>query len=438
MAGEGESLESWLNKATSPSNRQEDWEYIMGFCDQINKELEGPQISARLLAYKIQSPQEWEAMQALTVLEACMKNCGGRFHNEVGKFRFLNELIKVVSPKYFGDRISEKVKKKVIENPVFENEEKSRRLAELLKSKKPEDLQEANRLIKNMVKEDEVRAQKVEKTNRTLEEVNNSVKLLSEMLNHFSAEVSTDGDKEIIRELYGDCDKLRQTVFKLATETEDNDSYLGHILQASDDLSRVINSYKQIVEGQTVNGEAEEHSTRHKAKQSEVLIDLVGLDLQGPSAAASNHQQAPPTSLSIPADLLFGASPEPQDPSLVPSAARSLLDEELLSLGIGDPPAPLVSPSNVTRQETLDHQLTSLQDSSQDLALFGPPSLPAPASFPASSVFPTRLSTAAPSAPPPTAASTMHFSAPPPSMFTARALPPPPPQAPQLHLLATS
>uniref|UniRef100_A0A3B5M2M8 VHS domain-containing protein n=1 Tax=Xiphophorus couchianus TaxID=32473 RepID=A0A3B5M2M8_9TELE len=99
MADDGESLESWLNKATNPSNRQEDWEYIMGFCDQINKELEGPQISVRLLAHKIQSPQEWEAMQALTVLEACMKNCGRRFHNEVGKFKFLNELIKVVSPK---------------------------------------------------------------------------------------------------------------------------------------------------------------------------------------------------------------------------------------------------------------------------------------------------------------------------------------------------
>ncbi|OWK13910.1 hypothetical protein Celaphus_00001641 [Cervus elaphus hippelaphus] len=96
---EGESLESWLNKATNPSNRQEDWEYIIGFCDQINKELEGPQIAVRLLAHKIQSPQEWEAVQALTVLEACMKNCGRRLHNEVGKFRFLNELIKVVSPK---------------------------------------------------------------------------------------------------------------------------------------------------------------------------------------------------------------------------------------------------------------------------------------------------------------------------------------------------
>uniref|UniRef100_A0A8C7MLH8 Golgi associated, gamma adaptin ear containing, ARF binding protein 3a n=1 Tax=Oncorhynchus kisutch TaxID=8019 RepID=A0A8C7MLH8_ONCKI len=303
---EGESLESWLNKATNPSNRQEDWEYILGFCDQINKELEGPQIAVRLLAHKIQSPQEWEAIQALMVLEACMKNCGKRFHNEVGKFRFLNELIKVVSPKYLGDRVSEVVKKRVVDmlfswtlslpdeakiseayqmlkkqgivtvdpevpldktlmlsppswpkNPVFENEEKSKRLAELLKSKKPEDLQEANRLIKNMVKEDEVRLQRASKRSGTLEEVNNSVKLLNEMLSHFSRDQSTDGDKELIKELYGDCDKLRGTVFKLATETEDNDSSLGDILQASDDLSRVINSYKRIVEGQTVNGEME-------------------------------------------------------------------------------------------------------------------------------------------------------------------------------------
>lgn len=28
-----------------------------------------------------------------------MKNCGRRFQKEVGKYRFLNELIKVVSPK---------------------------------------------------------------------------------------------------------------------------------------------------------------------------------------------------------------------------------------------------------------------------------------------------------------------------------------------------
>uniref|UniRef100_A0A669DZR5 Golgi associated, gamma adaptin ear containing, ARF binding protein 3 n=1 Tax=Oreochromis niloticus TaxID=8128 RepID=A0A669DZR5_ORENI len=265
-----------LVKATHPTNRQEDWEYIIGFCDQINKELEGPQIAVTLLVHKIHSPQEWEALQALTVLEACMKNCGRRFHNEVGKYRFLNELIKVVSPKYMGDSAPEKVKLKIVEmlyswtvafpsetkigeayqtlkrqglvahdpelpldrtlipspptrpkHPVFDNEDMGKLLAELLRSKNPEDLQEANRLIKNMVKEDEARVQKVTKRMHTLEEVNINVKLLTEMLSHYNKDSSTDSDKEIIKELYERCDKLRRAAFKMATETEDNDTSLG-------------------------------------------------------------------------------------------------------------------------------------------------------------------------------------------------------------------
>ncbi|KAK5926491.1 hypothetical protein CgunFtcFv8_022058 [Champsocephalus gunnari] len=441
MAEDGESLESWLNKATGPSNRQEDWEFIMGFCDQINKELEGPQISVRLLAHKIQSPQEWEAIQALTVLEACMKNCGRRFHNEVGKFRFLNELIKVVSPKYLGDKVSERVKTKVIEmlyswtmslpdetkvfeayemlksqgivltdpeipldatlipspsprpkNPVFDDETKSKRLAELLKSKKPEDLQEANRLIKNMVKEDEVRTQKVTKQKGTLEAVNTSVKLLNEMLAHFSPNDSTDGDKELIRELYADCDKLRQTVFQLATETEDNDSSLGDILQASDDLSHVMNSYKRIVDGQIINGEtAEAQQTQLSVRQggtnqSEILIDLLGLDTH----SVSLPEQHPPTSsLSLPAYLLCGsAATDPQSPRpSAPSAALSLLDEELLSLGLNDP-APVPSKST---QVNLGNDLSFLQDSSQDLDFFDT-TLPSNPSFSTSSLYPDALS----------------------------------------------
>ncbi|TNN48501.1 ADP-ribosylation factor-binding protein GGA3 [Liparis tanakae] len=435
MAEDGESLESWLNKATNPANRQEDWEYIMGFCDQINKELEGPQISVRLLAHKIQSPQEWEAIQALTVLEACMKNCGQRFHTEVGKFRFLNELIKVVSPKYLGDKVSEGVKTKVIEmlyswtvslpdeakvseayemlksqaivladpdvpldttvipsssprpkNPVFDDEKKSKRLSELLKSKKPEDLQEANRLIKNMVKEDEVRMYKVKKQKSTLEAVDGSVKLLNEMLAHFNPQDSTDGDKELIRELYGDCDKLRQTVFQLATETEDNESSLGDILQASDDLSHVINSYKKIVEGQIINGEADgaqqtQLSVRQgRTNQSEILIDLLGLDIQGVS-------QPPTTSRSLPADLLFGAAasdPQPRG-AAVPSAAFSLLDEELLFLGLNEPTPSKSAPGN------LNNGFPSIQDSNHDLDFFDTTSPSAPA-FPSSSLFPDALS----------------------------------------------
>uniref|UniRef100_A0A8D3DVV8 Golgi associated, gamma adaptin ear containing, ARF binding protein 3 n=1 Tax=Scophthalmus maximus TaxID=52904 RepID=A0A8D3DVV8_SCOMX len=397
---EGESLESWLNKATHPTNRQEDWEYIIGFCDQINKELEGPQIAVTLLVHKIHSPQEWEALQALTVLEACMKNCGRRFHNEVGKYRFLNELIKVVSPKYLGDSAPEKVKMKIVEmlyswtiafpkeakiseayqtlrrqglvsrdpelpldrtlipspptrpkHPVFDNEDMGKLLAELLRSKNPEDLLEANRLIKNMVKEDEARVHKLTKRLHTLDEVNINVKLLTEMLSHYNKDGSTESDKEILKELYERCDKLRRAAFKMATETEDNDTSLGDILQASDDLSRVINSYKKIVEGQPINGDsAEPPSTAcHSENTTDTLIDLDGLDTPSPLQPAippvqcshpfsTNPMVAPIPVLPPPPKRLAGShgsqSSSPSHPPMdKASTALSLLDDELLSLG---------------------------------------------------------------------------------------------------------
>uniref|UniRef100_A0A8C8SF92 Golgi associated, gamma adaptin ear containing, ARF binding protein 3 n=1 Tax=Pelusios castaneus TaxID=367368 RepID=A0A8C8SF92_9SAUR len=431
---EGESLESWLNKATNPSNRQEDWEYIIGFCDQINKELEGPQIAVRLLAHKIQSPQEWEAVQALTVLEACMKNCGRRFHNEVGKFRFLNELIKVVSPKYLGDRVSEKVKTKVIEllyswtvalpeeskikdayymlkrqgivmydpiipvdrtlipsppprpkNPVFDDEEKSKLLAKLLKSKNPDDLQEANKLIKSMVKEDEARIQKVTKRMHTLEEVNNNVKLLNEMLVHYSKEDSSDADKELMKELYERCETRRRTLFKLASETEDNDSTLGDILQASDDLSRVINSYKKIIEGQVINGEVD-ISTLSTTEESEptsnfnTLIDLAGMDVPStpsppvppatlmPAQASSEIPILPPPPQKSGHSRSRSSSqveaPLTQQSST--TSSLSLLDEELLCLGLNDP-----APS-AGKESTENNQWNVFQNDQVDLDFFSP------------------------------------------------------------------
>uniref|UniRef100_A0A8C1ZXR4 Golgi associated, gamma adaptin ear containing, ARF binding protein 3b n=1 Tax=Cyprinus carpio TaxID=7962 RepID=A0A8C1ZXR4_CYPCA len=392
---EGESLESWLNKATHPTNRQEDWEYIIGFCDQINKELEGPQIAVRLLVHKIHS-QEWEALQALTVLEACMKNCGRRFHNEIARYRFLNELIKVVSPKYMGDSVSEKVKNKIIEmlyswtvafpneakiadayqtlkrqglvmsdpeltvdktlipspptrpkNPVFDNEDMGKLLAELLRSKNPEDLQEANRLIKNMVKEDEARVQKMTKRSNTLEEVNNNVKLLSEMLSQYDRDRSSDADRELIKELYERCDKLRRTAFKLATEAEDNDSSLGDILKANDDLSRVIGSYKRIVEGQADDGDGEDlrPAASEGCETTGTLIDLAGLDEPSspptvpPPSLPPQVLSANPTASSIPVlppppRRLAGSqtnSPSHKPPEQ--QTSLSLLDDELLSLG---------------------------------------------------------------------------------------------------------
>ncbi|ESP03919.1 hypothetical protein LOTGIDRAFT_230220 [Lottia gigantea] len=297
MADQEETLENYLNRATNPANRELDPEHVAAFCDLVNKHLEGPQISVRLLAHKIQSPQEKEAEYALITLEECVKNCGQYFHQEIGKFRFLNEIIKVISPKYLGNRTSEKIKKKCIEilyswkiglphetkiaeaysmlkaqgivkvDPTlvdkhvtfpaptqrradFEDEEKAKVLNRLLKSKNPEDLQAANRLIKNMVKDDVVRSEKKYKRINELETINNNVQLLQEMIASYNSASSTASDKDMMKEIYESLEKLRPNLFRLASDTDEKDNDgINDILQANDNVMKVMSLYKTQIEG---------------------------------------------------------------------------------------------------------------------------------------------------------------------------------------------
>ncbi|KAL0992966.1 hypothetical protein UPYG_G00101580 [Umbra pygmaea] len=362
---DADSLESRINKATNPLNRDTDWDGIQAFCDQLNYDLEGPQLATRLLAHKIQSPQEWEAMQALMVLETCMKSCGKRFHSEVGKFRFLNELIKVVSPKYLGSRAPEPVKKKVLEiiyswtlglpdeakiteayqmlkkqgivkedpvlpadkiftpppprpkNAVFEDEEKSKMLSRLLNSTQPEDLKAANKLIKEMVEEDQKRAEKVSKRVNAIKEVNESVSLLTQLLECYDTTSHSESNAELIQDLFQRCEKMRPTLFRLASDTEDNDEALAEILQANDSLTQVINLYRQQVKGEEVNGN---NTANRLTGSSTVLLDLTGLD---------TSPQSPPSYPEFP--TLTGRLNAPlQDVGVI------LLDDELMSLGLSE------------------------------------------------------------------------------------------------------
>lgn len=370
------SLESRINKATNPLNRETDWDSIKAFCEQLSNEPEGPQLATRLLAHKIQSPQEWEAMQALMVLETCMKNCGRKFHNEVGKFRFLNELIKVVSPKYLGARAPEPVKKKVLEmmfgwtvgfpeetkisdayqmlkkqgivkqdpalpddkplppppprpkNAIFEDEEKSKMLSRLLNSSHPEDLRAANKLIKEMVQEDQKRMEKVSKRVNAIQEVKESVKLLTQLLGDYSKDNCSHANEELIKDLYQRCEKMRPTLFRLASDTEDNDEALAEILQANDSLTQVINLYRQLVKGEEVNGDS--NTTPMLKGNSTALLDLTGLDT---SPSASSFPEFPSHSTSS------------------HEMGISLLDDELMSLGLTDV-APV--PPNLASSQSAD------------------------------------------------------------------------------------
>ncbi|OTF83503.1 hypothetical protein BLA29_003304 [Euroglyphus maynei] len=91
-------LDICLARCTNPLTTITD-ELIDQLCSVTNSQTNGPYTTLRFLAYKAQSPQESEALHSLLVLELIAKRGGYRIADELGKFRFLNEIIKIVSPK---------------------------------------------------------------------------------------------------------------------------------------------------------------------------------------------------------------------------------------------------------------------------------------------------------------------------------------------------
>ncbi|XP_047468352.1 ADP-ribosylation factor-binding protein GGA2-like [Penaeus chinensis] len=364
------SLETLIQKSTNPLNCEDDPNSIQAVCQAVSSEAGGVQTAVRLIAHKIQSPQERESLQALAVLQACVNNCGPSFHAEIGKFRFLNEMIKLVSPKYLGNHTHASVKAKVVEllftwtidlksepkileaynmlkkqgvvkedppymgaptapeprprtNAVFEDEEKSRLLHRLLQSKNPEDLHKANALIKSMVKEDERR---MERTSRRVVEVEtalNNVRVLDEMLSRHQESPATQADLDLMQELHSSCSTLRSNIYRLVSEMDDKEEGIGDLLKANDELSRVMGRYKLVVEGTKMETAAPPMPGGKRAKDAPNLKDgEILLDLSTPEDGPSCQGTA---------DILN----------------KDLKDLGLdgLSLGTGAPAVPVVAPT---------------------------------------------------------------------------------------------
>ncbi|KAL9835885.1 ADP-ribosylation factor-binding protein GGA2 isoform 3-T3 [Geothlypis trichas] len=393
MAGSGQ-LERWLNEATAPSVSEENWECIQRFCEQVNADTEGPWFALRLLAHKIQSPQEGEALHALTVLETCVNNCGDRFHSEMAKFRFLNELIKVLSPKYYGIWSSEKVKSRVTEvifswtvwfpqevkiqdayqmlkkqgivkedpklpedkilpppsprpqNSIFDtDEEKSKLLARLLRSRHPEDLQAANRLIQSAVKEEQEKSAQVSRRVNTISEVSENVKRMDEFLESYRRGELSPADQDSLQALLQRCERLRPLLFRLASEAVPDEEALAEVLQANDKLSRALGQYRQVVASQEDGDGAGSAASSARAPacraaprrtRSYTLIDFSELEAtaQSPPEPSADTASAP----------RHGST-----------ASSCLLEEQLLSLGLSNSPVTQEPPSDFGLAEPAVH-----------------------------------------------------------------------------------
>ncbi|XP_047503278.1 ADP-ribosylation factor-binding protein GGA3 [Pieris napi] len=309
------SLEALILKATHESLPQPDPAALEAFCAIMREAADGHHLAAQALASRIHVQNAREALLALSMLDRLMRKGDTNFQAEIGKFRFLNEMIKLVSPKYLADRTAPEVRTRVlqllhawsieypkenkfkvafdmlknqgviketppplppeevstarprIKSAIFEDDEKSKLLQTLLQSKKPEDLQHANRLIKNMVKEEEKRN---EANSRRALEVNaalDSAGVLADMLDH-AAEASPD-EEQLIHELHSSCTRLRVVLQHLAASDTQVEN-LSDILHASDVLDEVFDKYNKY----TVNKKS--NKLTPTSQNNDSLLDFAG------------------------------------------------------------------------------------------------------------------------------------------------------------------
>lgn len=289
------SLEALLERATNIKNRNLDEAAYNAFSSMVSNEVLAAPVALKLIVPKLQSRNEWEATQTLSLLENCMEYAGPNFQAEVGKFKFLNELIKLVSVKHRGNQTPYSVKSRITQmlyswsvkypsefkireacemlkkqgvtmddvlpinivgsstgnlksepKVLSENEKKEKLLQKLLQSAKPHDLRAANLLIQTMVKEEEDKEVLDDlKNTLDLKLITNNVKLLSEMLSTYSSNSSQE-ETEIITQLYESCIQMKESLTDMIMTHSKSSHVYAELFSLNDYLNDTVSHYRDV------------------------------------------------------------------------------------------------------------------------------------------------------------------------------------------------
>ncbi|KAJ9165103.1 VHS-domain-containing protein [Coniochaeta hoffmannii] len=349
-------LQRFIQAACSPENYEPNLALNLEIADLINsKKGSAPREAATAIVANINHRNPNVALLALNLLDICVKNCGYPFHLQISTKEFLNELVRrfperpPIRPSRVQMKILEAIEewrgticetsrykedlgfirdmhrllsykgytfpevrredaavlnpsdnlKSAEEMEEEEREAQSAKLQELIRRGTPEDLQEANRLMKIMAGYDT--RSKVDYRAKAAEEVGKiqqKARLLEERLEHFKpGDTMHDGD--VYSELAAALSSAQPKIQKMCEEESDDHEAVAKLLEINDSIHRTVERYKLMKKGdvaaanQIAKGAPFTASTGATGTGSANELSLIDLDgdaeTNGSSAAAQSQ-----------------------------------------------------------------------------------------------------------------------------------------------------
>ncbi|ENH68312.1 ADP-ribosylation factor-binding protein GGA2 [Fusarium oxysporum f. sp. cubense race 1] len=298
-------LQRFIQAACSPENYEPNLALNLEIADLINsKKGSAPREAATAIVNYINHRNPNVALLALGLLDICVKNCGYPFHLQIGTKEFLNELVNLKSAEEMEEE---------------EREAQSAKLQELIRRGTPEDLQEANRLMKIMAGYDtrsktDYRAKAAEEVAK----IQAKARLLEERLDSFKeGDKMEDGD--VFSELAAALQSAQPKIQKMCEEESDDHEAVAKLLEINDSIHRTAERYKLMKKGD-IEGAAK--------------VAAGGPPPSAPGATASSSSATNELSL-IDFDVDASSNGAQSSNAAAPSANAGGLENDLLGLDIG-------------------------------------------------------------------------------------------------------
>lgn len=367
-------LQRFIIQACDPQNFEPNLALNLEISDLINsKKGSAPREAAVTIVHYVNHRNQNVALLALNLLDICVKNCGYPFHLQISTKEFLNELVRRFPerPPIHSSRVQNKILELIEEwrqticqtsrykddlgfirdmhrllsykgyifpevrkedaavlNPsdnlrsaeemeAEEREAQSAKLQELIRRGGPQDLQEANKLMKVMAGYDtrnktNWRAKAAEEVGR----IQQKAKILEEMLQGYKpGDEIKEGD--VFEELANALQSAQPKIQKMCEEDSEDHEAVAKLFEINDSIHRTIERYKLFKKGDI--------EAANKIPQGTLGRTGAGVS-QGPNNTLNLIDFGDPEPTP--------AAGEPATTSQQPAAKGNALEDDLLGLSL--------------------------------------------------------------------------------------------------------